>query len=159
VRDDGWTATAPRIYIQDRNLSRYQRPFQLQTLVHELVHAAAVPIAGPYVPNWVHEGVADWVAGGRRLDERPPRGSDGVLPRDHEFSTGGTASIVRAYDESRSAVSALAALAGRSAPSALVASAGRPTVAAGSVDFLTDAALRRVAGFGIDDLQRRWKGR
>jgi hypothetical protein len=156
VRDDGWTPTAPRIYIQDRNLSRYQRPFQLQTLVHELVHAASVPLAGPYIPSWVHEGVADWVAGGRRIDERPPRGSDGVLPRDDEFSTGGTASIVRAYDEARSAVSTLAGVAGRGAPSALVASAGAPKVTPGSVEYLTDSAVRRVAGISLDELQRRW---
>jgi hypothetical protein len=159
VRDDGWTPTAPRIYIQDRNLSRYQRPFQLQTLVHELVHAASVPLAGPYIPNWVHEGVADWVAGGRRLDEKPPSGSDGVLPRDDEFSTGATTSIVRAYDEARSAVSTLAAVAGRGAPSSLVASAGGPKIAPGSVEYLTDDAVRRVAGISLQELQRRWKAR
>lgn len=159
VRDDGWTPTAPRIYIQDRNLSRYRRPFQLQTLVHELVHAASVPLAGPYIPSWVHEGVADWVAGGRRLDEEPPRGSDGVLPRDDEFSVGEPASIVRAYDEARSAVSTLAAIAGRSAPASVVAAAGAGKVAPGSVEYLTDAAVRRVAGIPLDELQQRWKAR
>src|SRR2546426_1768850 len=30
VRDRDWEATAPRIYIQDRNLSRYPRSFQVQ---------------------------------------------------------------------------------------------------------------------------------
>jgi hypothetical protein len=159
LRDDGWTSTAPRIYIQDRNLSRYPRPFQVRTLVHELVHAATVPLTGPYVPNWVHEGVADWVAEGRRVGDGPPRGSDGRLPRDHEFSTGGPASIVRAYDESRTAVSTLAAVAGRASPGGLAAAAGEPKVAPGSITFLVDAALRRAAGLGVADLERRWKAR
>lgn len=158
VRDGGWAATAPRIYIQDRNLSRYPRPFQLRTLVHELVHAASVPITGPYAPNWVHEGVADWVAEGRRLGARAPRGSDGQLPRDHEFSTGGTTAIVRAYDESRTVISTLAAVAGGAAPSALVAETGVPKVAAGSIRYLTDAALRRAAGLEVEELERRWSG-
>jgi len=68
-RDDGWEATAPRIYIQDENLKAYDRPYQVETLVHELTHAAGAPLAGPFVPSWVHEGVADWVATGHRNHE------------------------------------------------------------------------------------------
>src|SRR5205807_9789108 len=109
LRDADWEATAPRIYIQDRNLSRYPRAYQVQTLVHELSHGAAAPLAGPFIPAWVHEGVADWVALGQTTDERKPDGSDGVLPRDYEFTTGGATAILRAYGESRSAISFLSA--------------------------------------------------
>ena len=155
LRDDGFAATAPRIYIQDRNLSRYPRDYQVRTLVHELVHAASIPLAGPSIPNWVHEGLADWIANGRRAEPRP-EGSDGRLPRDFEFSIGSGRSIVLAYDESRSAVSALGRVAGAGAPSAFLRVAGEAKGAVGSVRYLTDRALERVAGFDVAGLESRW---
>jgi hypothetical protein len=156
VRDGGWAATAPRIYIQDRNLARYDHAFQVQTLVHELTHAASVPRAGPFIPSWVHEGSADWVARGESTTEHAPKGSDGVLPRDYEFSTGGSVAIVRAYDESRSAMSYLAATRGPHAVSQLFATLGAVKVAPGSVDYQTGQALRQVAGAGLEQFQHQW---
>jgi hypothetical protein len=160
-RDEGWTATAPRIYIQDANLSTYGRDFQLETLVHELAHAAGAPLAGPFVSAWVHEGLADWVATGRPMRERKPKGSDGVLPRDFEFSTGAQSSIIEAYRESRSAASFLAARGGRGAPTALFRELGAVRVAPGNADHHVDAALRRVvaADFGLPDLTAGWAAR
>lgn len=158
-RDEAWAATAPRVYIQDRNLSAYGREYQVETLVHELAHAAGAALSGPFVPAWVHEGVADWLATGRRTDERKPRGSDGVLPRDHEFVSGPQAAIVRSYAESRSAVSWLAATKGAGAPSALFAALGGPKSAPGNVDHHVDQALRSTAGIGLADLQAGWASR
>jgi hypothetical protein len=128
----------------------------VETLVHELAHAAGAPLAGPFVPAWVHEGVADWVATGRSTKERRPRGSDGKVPRDYEFSTGSQTDIVRAYRESRAATSYLASKAGLGAPSALFRRLGETKVAPGSVDHHVDAALRAVAGpgFGLAELER-----
>lgn len=156
VRDDGWEATAPRIYVQDANLSAASRASQVRTLVHELSHAAAAPLAGPAVPAWVHEGVADWVAGGRRTDERPPAGSDGRLPEDHEFTTGSQGDVVGSYAESRSAVSRLAADEGTDAPGAFLEALGADRIGAGSTDWRVDAALRAVAGTGVSDLEEAW---
>ena len=158
LREGGYEVTAPRIYIQDRNLSRYNRSFQVETLVHELVHAASVPIAGPHIPVWVHEGLADWVATGRAVNERKPSGSDGRLPRDHEFSIGSQESIIRAYAESRSAVSKLAGSKGLGAPTALIRGAGEAKSAPGNTDHHVDAALRRAVGFGFGDLETLWGG-
>ncbi|HVF32275.1 MAG TPA: hypothetical protein VM933_04475 [Acidimicrobiales bacterium] len=160
VRDEGWTATAPRIYIQDENLGGYSRDFQVETLVHELAHAAGAPLAGPFVPAWVHEGIADWVATGRSTRERKPSGSDGVLPRDHEFSTGPQSKIIEAYRESRSATSHLASRAGLAGPTALLRELGAVRAAPGNTDHHVDAALRRAAaGIGLADLERGWAGR
>ena len=163
VRDteSGWDATAPRIYIQDENLGAYNRPYQVETLVHELAHAAGAPLAGPFVTNWVHEGVADWIATGRSTRERKPEGSDGVLPRDYEFSTGSQTSIIRAYRESRSATSYLSSRRGLGAPTALVRETGAVRVAPGNTDFQVDAALRRATGgaMGLADLQSGWAAR
>ena len=159
VRDEAWEATAPRIYIQDQNLAKYDRSFQVETLVHELAHAAGAPLAGPFVSNWVHEGVADWIATGRSSRERKPSGSDGRLPRDFEFSTGSQSNILEAYKESRSAVSYLASRSGPGAPTALFRELGAVRVAPGSTDHHIDAALRRTAGLGLADLEGGWARR
>ncbi|HUR17664.1 MAG TPA: hypothetical protein VMZ51_01850 [Acidimicrobiales bacterium] len=159
IDDPGYQATAPRIFIQDDRLARYARPFQVATLVHELSHAAAVPFVGPFIPAWVHEGVSEWVSSGRPTSERRPRGGDDELPRDHEFSTGASASIVRSYRESRAAMSVLAAGRGLGAPTALLRALGEPRVEPGSTDHHVDAALRRVAATSLGDLQERWARR
>ena len=77
TRDTGYANTAARIYIQDKALSQFGHDFQLDTLVHELDHAAVATFGGPAIPSWVHEGVADWVGTGTSLTEHKPRGSDG----------------------------------------------------------------------------------
>lgn len=159
LRDDGFVTTAPRLYVQDRNLSRYAKPFQLSTLTHEINHAAMAPFAGPAIPAWVHEGVSDWVASGRSTAERKPRGSDGVLPRDYQFTTGSGAEIVRSYAESRSAISYLASRFGEGAPSRFIRALGDLGPAAGSVDHLVDATLRRLFGISFDQFQSGWARR
>jgi hypothetical protein len=159
IRDDGWVTTAPRIYVQDRNLSRYAREFQLSTLTHELDHAAVAPFAGPAIPAWVHEGVADWVATGQSTGERKPRGSDGVLPRDYQFTTGSGTDIVRSYAESRSAISYLAARFGVGAPSRFIKALGDLGPVAGSVDHNLDATLRRLFNISLAEFQTAWARR
>jgi hypothetical protein len=155
LRDGGWAPTAPRIYIQDRNLSKYSERFQVETLVHELAHAAMAVGAGPFVPAWVHEGVADWVATGQSLTERD-RGSSRKLPRDFEFSTGSQASIIRSYTSSRQAMSTLAGAKGKTAPTSFFAELGGVRVATGGVDYQVDAALRRSAGMSVSELEALW---
>ena len=155
-RDGGYATTAPRMYIQDQNLGRYGRAFQLETLVHELVHAASASRSGPFIPAWVHEGVADWVALGRPAGERKPADSDGRLPRDDEFASGSQASIIVAYREARSAVSYLASAAGAATPVAFFEAAGATTVGPGSRRYLTDLALQRTAGTTLAGLEQGW---
>lgn len=154
--DSGYLPTAPRIFIQDDRLAGYGRPFQVSTLVHELSHAAAAPLVGPFIPVWVHEGVSEWVASGRPTRERRPRGGDTELPRDHEFSTGSSESIVRSYRESRAAMSLLAAEKGTGAPTAFFRALGEAHVEPGSTDHQVDAALRRTTGMNLSELQDRW---
>lgn len=159
VRDEGYATTAPRIFIQDARLARYSPAEQVATLVHELAHVASAPLTGPFVPGWVHEGVADWVATGRRAGERRPLGGDDLLPRDFELSTGPAVAIVRSYRESRAAMSLLAARRGAAAPTALFRALGDVRVAPGSVDRHLDGALRRAAGVTLAELQEAWAAR
>jgi hypothetical protein len=156
-RDADWESTAPRVYVQDANLSRSARDYQLQTFHHEFTHVAAFPLAGPFVPSWIHEGLADWMAGGRR-PPAPVQGSDGILPDDWEFTTGGGEAIVRAYDESTSAMAVLAARKGKSAPLDLLARVGETRTAPGTSRYHVDQALRAIYGAGFDQFQKDWNG-
>jgi hypothetical protein len=156
-RDVDWQSTAARVYVQDTNLSRSRRDFQLQTFTHEFTHVSAFPLAGPFVPSWIHEGLADWIAAG----QQPPTavdGSDGILPDDWEFTTGGGDSILRAYDESTSAIAFLAARKGKNAPVDLLARVGEPRVAPGTSRYHVDQALQAVYGAGFAQFQKDWNG-
>jgi hypothetical protein len=156
-RDRGWDSTAPRIYAQEENLAGSPKDFQLQTLHHELIHAAAFPLAGPFVPAWVHEGTADWLASGRG-EPTAVDGSDKILPEDYEFTTGGQSAIISAYDESTSAAAFLADAVDDGSPLDLLVTVGAPRVAPGTSDYHVDAALRKVYGQGTAEFQAAWDG-
>jgi hypothetical protein len=156
-RDENWQSTAPRVYVQDTNLSRSRRDFQLQTFHHEFTHVAAFPLAGPFVPSWIHEGVADWMANGQK-GPTAVEGTDGLLPDDWEFTTGGGESILRAYDESTSAMAFLAARKGKGAPVDLLAKVGELRVAPGTDRYRVDQGLQVIYGAGLDQFQKDWNG-
>jgi hypothetical protein len=156
-RDRGWESTAPRIYAQEENLIQTPKPFQLQTLHHELIHAAAFPLAGPFVPSWIHEGTADWLASGRG-DSAEVDGSDKILPEDYEFTTGGQNAIIAAYDESTSAIAFLADAVNDGAPLDLLVTVGEPRVAPGTSDHHVEVALRKIYGQGLAGFQAAWDG-
>lgn len=154
-RDEGWSSTAPRVLVQDTNLARYSERGQVETLVHEMVHAASAEVTGPFIPSWVHEGLAEWLAkGGRPERTAVPTG----LPGDEEFSSGSQTSILAAYSRSTSVMARLAADAGSDAPVRLFTAVGAVRVAAGDSDYHLDTALREVAGTdaaGLTDVLRR----
>jgi hypothetical protein len=156
-RDTGYAFTAPRVFIQDTNLSKYNRPTQLQYLHHEFVHVTAFPLAGPYDASWIHEGTADWMSQGKFAPAAVP-GTDGVLPEDYEFTTGGQNAILRAYGESDSAVAFLARVKGQKAPVDFLETVGRHRVEAGTERYWVDQGLRAVYGAGFDEFQRAWNG-
>jgi hypothetical protein len=157
-RDPGWVMTAPRVFIQDTNLGSYGRPFQLETLHHELVHVASFSFTGPFDPAWVQEGEAEWMATGRGKPKRVA-GSDGVLPDDYEFTVGGGDAIRRAYGESTSAIAYLVARRGAGAVTDLIATIGEPKVAAGTERYYTDQAVRRVYGADFAAFEHDWSAR
>jgi hypothetical protein len=156
-RDQGWSSTVARVYVQDINLSRNRRAFQLETFHHELTHVAAFPLAGPFVPSWVHEGVADWMATGRGAP-MPVQGANPHLPDDFEFTTGGGESILTAYEESTSAIAFLAAAKGKTAPLDLLAKVGEARVAPGTSEYHVDQGLRAVYGAGTAEFEKAWNG-
>jgi hypothetical protein len=156
-RDAGYQFTAPRVYIQDTNLGKYDRKFQLQTLHHEFVHVTAFSFAGPFDPSWVHEGTADWLSQGK-FAPKAVAGTDGIPPEDYEFTTGGQSSILRAYGESDSAVAYLAKTRGASAPVDLLETIGQHRIDAGTERYWTDQGMRAVYHDSLDAFVKAWNG-
>ncbi len=149
-------ATTPRLYVQDANLSEYSPASQTETLVHELVHAAGSDYAGTFIPAWVHEGLADWIAGGTTNRYARGSGAGERAPRDDEFGAGSQAQIVRAYRDSRSLIAALSRIAGPSAPYAFFKALGADNVRAGSRAYVVDEAVRTVGVADLATLEREW---
>jgi hypothetical protein len=150
--------TAPRLYVQDRNLARYPASFQVETLTHELTHAASSSYAGPFVPSWVHEGIADWLAAGTGVPFPRASGAGTHAPRDADFASGSQGDIVRAYRDARSLVATMAALKGTQEPFDFFKTLGSYRVAAGNTPYLVDKALREVGIDGIAALEAAWAG-
>lgn len=124
--------------------------------MHELTHAAGSGYASSYIPVWVHEGLADWVAGG--TTNRYPRaaGSGTHAPVDNEFGAGTQGQIVRAYRDARSLVASLSRIAGPDAPFALFRTLGGYKVQAGNTPFAVDEAMRTLGLADLEALEREW---
>ena len=155
-RDDGYENTAARMYLNDARLGRHNRSFQLDTLVHELVHAASSGDAGPFLDSWMHEGVAEWVADGRPTKVPEPAGSDGTIPEGFEFSTGSLRDIVRSYDAATSLMAYIAERFGRDAPGKFFANVGHRRVVPGTQQYQDAMAMREELGIGPDELEDDW---
>jgi hypothetical protein len=154
---DSLRATVPRLYVQDRNLSRYGADGQVETLVHEFTHAAGSAYASAFIPAWVHEGLGDWIAGDPA--NRFPRasGSGAHAPHDDEFGAGTQAQIVRAYRDARSLIASLARVGGANAPFDLFVDLGKEQVRPGAQSYVVDDELKHVgvAG-GLRALEQDW---
>lgn len=152
-----YESSAPRLFVQDRNLSRYTAAGQTETLVHEFVHAAGSQYAGAFTPSWVHEGLADWVAIGPTNAFRRGSGSGDDAPRDDEFGAGSQGQIVQAYRDSRSLMASLARVAGTQAPFDFFKALGAEPIRPGARAYVVNEALRSLGFDGITDLEKRWR--
>lgn len=150
-------SSAPRLFVQDDNFGRYPAATQIETLVHEFVHAAGSRYAGAYTPSWVHEGLAEWVAIGPGTAFRRGSGSGDTVPRDDQFGAGSQAQIVQAYRDSRSLIASLARIAGSGAPYELFKRLGDERVRPGSRAYVLDETLRGLGVGGVADLEAKWR--
>jgi hypothetical protein len=153
---DTLRATVPRLYVQDRNLSKYGADTQTETLVHEFTHAAGSAYASSFVPSWLHEGLADWVAGGEGAFPRGP-GAATHAPRDDQFGAGTQAQIVQAYRDARSLIAALSRVAGASSPFDFFVGMGKEQVRPGAQSYVVDQELQHVGVTGgLAGLEQHW---
>lgn len=153
LRDAGWDITAPRLIVNDTQLENAPANQQQSTLVHELTHAASVPLAGPLTPRWVHEGLAEWVRLGMPNNANPGTANP-VLPADSDFAS--PATINQAYTAATSAMSFVDSLVGPSGPAKLFEAIGERRLNVGSPSFNMDQAMQEVTGLTLQQFEAKW---
>ncbi len=129
-------------------------------MTHELLHIATRELAGPHVPTFVDEGVAEWVAGDASTGVLDARLADGEfdrrLPFDHEFITGSGLDIANAYQESFSAVRYAADRFGGDAVARFYRELGAVRLAPGTWRYHVGRAMRSTFGVGYREFEREW---
>lgn len=156
---DSLGTTAPRLYVQDLNLSKYNEAAQTETLVHELTHAAGSGYTGPFHPSWVQEGTADWIAGGPTVSYPRGKGAGDQAPRDDQFGAGSQGQLVQAYRDSVSLIAELARVAGPTAPLRFFEELGAERVRPGGRPYIVDDSLVKIGAPKLADLEASWRNR
>jgi hypothetical protein len=158
----GWHLSGHRIYVQPDNFFRYGAMQRMTYLDHELLHYATRAYAGPFIPAWFEEGVAQLYGESPRplptLAGRAANGTfDGRLPEDWEFTVGPKADIQNSYEEALSFTAHLADRFGRNAPARLYRALGAtPPESPGTARYHLDRATRSVLGATFASLELDW---
>jgi hypothetical protein len=155
--------TGPRVLLNWAAIVGRSQSSVLTILSHELLHVATRPLAGPFVPTFVDEGIAEYVGylgdpgalgyfdslvAAGRLDED--------LPRDYQFLTGTQADIYTSYQKAQSVVRFFTARWGRAKLAALYRRLGRVRIAPGTTRYHLDRALSATIGLDAVSFQRAW---
>lgn len=154
--------TGSRIVINPPRLLDRSSEVRQRILVHELLHVATRPSAGPMVPSWLEEGVAQALGerqsttGTDQVDALPP--ADRRLPTDAQFTVGGRDGIFLSYQLAWNFVDHLVDVHGAEAVGTFYASVGRGSVGQpGTEQFHVDRAAREVFGAPLAELLDRWR--
>lgn len=156
--------TAPRVVVNPDRFLRRTRAARQRILVHELLHVATREHAGPFVPSWVEEGIAQRLGeqasttGTALLRELVASGRfDGSLPADSEFVTGGRDRIFLSYQLSYSFFDYLVDSYGADRVAEFYRVLGRGAVGEpGREVWHVDRAARAVFGQSRDALRADW---
>lgn len=154
--------TGSRIVINPPRLLDRSPEVRQRILVHELVHVATRPSAGPMVPSWLEEGVAQALGeqrsttGTAQVDALPA--DQLALPTDGQFTVGGRDRIFLSYQLAWAFVDHLVDTHGVQAVGAFYVAAGRQAVGRpGTEQFHVDRAAREVFGTSLADLLETWR--
>jgi hypothetical protein len=159
----GYRLGGSRVYIQPDTFFDYSTAYQLDTLGHEMLHAASRSDAGAFTPSWLDEGVAQ--SYGERnpaaLDVLPglvrSGAFDGRLPESYEFFLGSRDDIHNSYQESMTFLTYLRDRFGADAGARFYRAVGRESpVSFGTARYHLDRASRATFGVGFDALERAW---
>lgn len=163
--DRGYAYVGPRIVLNWRALSGRPRSGLVSILAHELLHVATRAASGPFVPNFVEEGLADYAGHAADpealafFDETVAFGGfSGRLPANFEFITGTGTDIFLSYQAAQSAVRFFIQEWGLERFARFYRLLGRARIAAGTARFHLDRALRRTIGLGAAAFEREWAG-
>lgn len=161
-RAEDWDLVGHRIFLHWERFSRHSDAGREQILAHELLHIATRDITGPFVPAFVDEGWAEWVAGSTATSVLAGRVQSGEfdrrLPRDFEFLTGSDLDIINSYQESTSAALRAVDRFGDQRVARMYRVLGRARLAPGTWRYHVDRAMRAVFGSGFRDFEEDWAG-
>lgn len=140
---DGYVPAGARVYLQLSRFDAYEELQRVEILAHELIHAITRPVAGPFIPTWVEEGLANLGADGRvgAIRKGP---SPGDFPPDDNFFVGPTSDIVRTYARSQLAIQVLDAKFGREATARFYESLGAARIVPGTSAYHVDQSINSV---------------
>jgi hypothetical protein len=157
----GFELTGPRLVV---NPDRFpDRPdLRERVLLHELVHVATRPVASPWMPLWLEEGVA------QALGEQGPStghtsqldaaGAAGRrLPTDSEFIAEGREATLLAYQRSFSFVDHLVGRLGAQAVVDFYVAVGEAATGPGTRARQVDDVARAELGADLDALVSDWR--
>lgn len=158
----GYRLSGSRVVLNPERFFDRTTATRRSILVHELLHVATRPVAGPMVPSWLEEGVAQALGeqrsttGTRLLEALLADGRE--LPADGEFTVGGRDRIFLSYQLSWSFVEHLRRRFGRDAVARFYAEVGRGGVTgAGTEAWNVDRAAREVLDEPLEVLVERWR--
>jgi len=130
------------------------------TLLHELLHVATRSVAGPYVPNWLEEGLAQVL--GEQRSTTGTRLLDAVvddelaLPRDGQFTSGDRDRIFLSYQSAWSFVDWLVDRHGADDVADFYLAIGDGDQEPGTEPWHIDEAARRVFDATLEELIGQW---
>lgn len=157
TRDVDWQASPPRLFAQEENLAAQSVASQVDTIVHELAHAATADLAGPNTPTWMQEGLAEWIRLGKPTSVSLREGSTKRLPASEDFATRDAVRLSAAYNEATAAMAFLASVKGMNAPIRLIEEAGKRRSVVGSPSFNADQALHATTGWTTAEFVDAWQ--
>lgn len=154
--------TGSRVMINPGRLLDRPAETRQRIMAHELLHVATRPVAGPMVPSWLDEGVAQVLGEGRSttgtglVDGLGPASLS--LPLDGQFRVGGRDRIFLSYQLSWAFVDHLVERYGASAVARFYVSAGQGAIGeAGTRQWHLDRAATEVFGSSLDQLVEQWR--
>ena len=134
----------------------------LRILAHELLHVATRDVAGPFIPLFVDEGLAEYAGYGGTpglgyFDAVVAAGLfDGKLPEDFEFSTGTGDDIYLSYQKAQSAVRYFIRRWGLERFTRFYSRLGRARLTPGLATWHVDRTLKKVIGMRLGGFEKAW---
>ena len=155
-------STGARVIVNPERFSGDGSLRSFEILSHELFHVATLPRSGPFVPNWLDEGIAQFVQydgdAGKvdSFDIAVASTGDAHAPESYEFFVGDETAIYRQYQRSLSLIGYVVDRWGYERLERLYVELGRAGDEPGVERFHVDRAVRDVLGLSLRDLELGW---
>ena len=160
---DGVEYTGHRMILNPRAFEGRSSETVIRILAHEMLHVASRYSAGPFIPYFIDEGLAEYVgtaADPATLDlfRRDVAAGlfDGKLPEDYQFTVGPPTDIFGSYQKSYSAVLFFVERWGLPAFTRFYRTLGAKQIVPGTADYHVSAAMKKVIGLDLDGFEKAW---